>query len=180
MKKFFLIIGLSIVLLLQSKAATILYPNVITNELSAIAFIQNYLLTNVTFISNVAYEVSTNNLIFTGSNFINILYVNGIVESTNAWAGPTNIVDLHIYSQFYKTVTPVSITGWTNEDPNYQGSAILDITNAATTNVTMTLASTVTTDDGARSYTITNGTLRVFSLRKSPLGITNQVSRTMF
>lgn len=148
--------------------AQITYPNVITNDITkaVITYLQNYF--------------QTNNNVWGGSNYFPLLYVNGIKYGTNLWLGPTNVIDLNLASQSYKTFTPISINGWSNVSPAFVGATVLTITNAATTNITMTLNTSITTDDGGRAYVVTNGTIRVFSLRLNPSGFTNDVSRTFF
>lgn len=145
--------------------AQVTYPNITTNVIPTLNFIINYF--------------RTNNNVWSGSNFFGNVYVDNVRLSTNYWNGPTNTIDLRKASQDYTTYTPMEITGLDGVIPGFQGNVILNITNAANTNVIMYLASNVTSDDGGRAYYVTNGTYRSFSLRQTPTQ-TNNVSRTMF
>lgn len=98
------------------------------------------------------------------------------------WVGPTNVVDLNSSGHnnsdiYYSTVTPVSITGFTNKNVTLVQTVTLTVANAAATNVTLYIPSSVLTRDGARSYTITNGQDFIISFRyHSGLNHTNAVS----
>lgn len=108
------------------------------------------------------------------------VFTNNLTLGTNSWAGPTNTLDLSNGEQWYATVTPMSITGILNKLSKQASSVVLAITNGATTNVTFTLTAFVS-DDGARSYTVTNASMRIFSFRYEPVwGTTSVVSRPLY
>ena len=88
---------------------------------------------------------------------------NQVAYIPQAWSGPSNTLDLTLTTgaahYTYSTVTPVRITGL-SFDSGYVEDSILAITNAATTNITITASSGFkfpATDTQAGSYTLTNG-----------------------
>jgi hypothetical protein len=104
-----------------------------------------------------------------------------VQQNPNAWAGPTNTIDLNVAVHnngdlYYTTFTPVSVTGFANKNLLVQ-TATLSVFNGASTNVTMTLPPSLLTRDGARSYTLTNGQLFIISFRyHAGLNLTNSVN----
>jgi len=91
------------------------------------------------------------------------------LNSISLFSGPTNNYDLSKSLQHYITFTPCAITGFvgSGSTPGLQPNSQLVISNAASTNITFTFTSSITTPDGARAYTVTNGTIRRFSFGTS-------------
>ena len=119
--------------------------------------------------------------VFTGSNdFTGTISANQVNLATNVWAGPTGDVSLATGSQDYITTTAMSITGFTGKSAKFDQHVTLTVSNSTGSDVILYLPSGVTTDDGLRSYTVTNKLLRVFSLRYNAVNYTNVVSRGFF
>ena len=89
------------------------------------------------------------------------------------WPGPTNTWDISAYNYWLHTNTSdTQITDWTNAmaaSSNSLEFAVLFFTNAASSNVTIRIPTNWATLDGAKSWTLTNGTRGVLSANKSPL-----------
>lgn len=162
------------------------YVNFFTNNY---AYITNLYATNtyLEYLTN-NYQITTNLYVtnayvqnFTNTySYITNLTASTILFPTNSWAGPTNDINLQLADQYYATWTPCSITGVTNKPTTASASVLLTITNKATTNITLQLPNGFTTGDGAKSYTITNATCDVISMRYSPVGQTNAVFRAFW
>jgi hypothetical protein len=94
------------------------------------------------------------------------------VERT--WSGPTNIVDFTTNRLTYVANDSVKISGFTG-----QGYATLEVSNAAATNITFTLADGVRFPVGdTNPQTITNGDVLICYVQKKSLG-TNSYSRVL-
>ena len=83
-----------------------------------------------------------------------------LVTGTNAFAGPTNNLNLALSDQTYATWTPVSVTNVSGYNPALSQFVQLTISNAAATNVTFTVPAQWRTDDGLRTWTVTNAQVR--------------------
>lgn len=148
------------------------YTNLYTTNLFV-----DYITNNYSYITNLY----TSNAYITNITAKNV-YITGMTVSTNAWAGPTNTINMALNWSYYATYTPCSITGLTGNDPAglYVASQLLTISNAASTNITVYLPASVRTGDGARSYTITNATVGKISFEYAPIPSTNAVFRLFY
>jgi len=152
-----------------------------------------YVETNAYFYQTnfVAYEYVTNltvvNQLISTNNYFTYVYnlattvTNGIYFHTNSWAGPTNVLPMHLTSQDYLTWTPMEITGMTSLSNYVVENVLLTITNASDSNVTLYIPADVLTGDGARSYIVTNATVGMLSVQYNPNGgRTNAVFRLFY
>lgn len=100
---------------------------------------------------------------------------------TNAWPyGPVGGLNLTNARQDFLVTTNCTVTGFFNKSALREQSVVLNLINATTNDWTITIPTPVTTDDGNRTYTVTNGSLRAVSFRYSPDGFTNAISRDLF
>jgi len=80
--------------------------------------------------------------------------------TTNAFAGPTNSLDMMVADQTYITTTPVSLTNILNYSASLSLYCKLTISNASAATVGFTIPAQWRTDDGLRQYYITNAQIR--------------------
>jgi hypothetical protein len=97
-----------------------------------------------------------------------------------SWSGPTNSISMLNQYTRYATSTDVQITGITFLAAAYAQWTVLRITNSAATDKTLFLPATWTTDDGARSYVLTNARVSILSVGTYGTDMTNAVFRTMY
>lgn len=97
----------------------------------------------------------------------------------DSWPGPTNSVDMLTSDQYYVTYTPVSITGFTSfpTDPGQGWSGLITITNAASTNVLLTLPSGLRIPERTNQVTLSNASQSMLSIKWSHKSGTNGVPR---
>lgn len=104
-----------------------------------------------------------------------------IVLQTNAWAGPTNSLDLLNQDQYYTTLTALSVTGFSGAISGNSHSVQLSIYNGSGSNVDLTLPTGAIQGEGVTgAITITNNTRRIVWFKVVP-GIssgTNVVTRS--
>jgi hypothetical protein len=82
---------------------------------------------------------------------------NAIYWHTNAWAGPSNVLNAGIAAPVYTAWTPCSITGVTNTLAYQRRPISLLITNAANTNITVYYTGVGRFIGGVKSVVVTNG-----------------------
>lgn len=157
----------------------IFYPGAITS---------NYNTTNITIHEwgDKIYRgpVTFTNVWIIGTNVVNILDITNILVAqgyalhTNTWPGPTNLIDLRFGDLYYRTFTPLSITGLTNKVRDVFGMVLpvmLTITNASDSNVTLTLPAGMNIPQRTNSLTISNASQFMLSIRYHPLAGTNAI-----
>ncbi len=109
----------------------------------------------------------------------NLLIYQGYSLATNAWAGPSNTLPLHLGRQRYVTFTPISVTGYTSLSNASAEPVLLAISNAASTNVLATFVG-VTSGNYTNQYTISNASTAKIWFEYDPSGPdTNLVFRQM-
>jgi hypothetical protein len=124
--------------------------------------------------------VAANTVSATSNNAGSITLTNQFTAKIGTWSGPTNSVDLSVFRQQYTTTTAMAVTNFLNASAaGYETSCVLSVTNSSGSDVILYLTGTITTDDGARNYTITNHTQRKFSFNCDDMGY-HCVSRTFF
>ncbi len=94
---------------------------------------------NVTSNLTVNQNLTVNNK-FTGNsalvqNFFagDTTITNGTYYYTNAWAGPTNTIDLRLLNQNYDTLVPLSIQGFTSKSNTVSETVVLTLRNLSST-----------------------------------------------
>lgn len=111
-----------------------------------------------------------------------------LVSSVNAlgmpvypWSGPTNTLILSSNRwQFTATTGTLAVTNFSGAIVGYDVPSLLSVTNPFSTNVTFYITALgLTTDDGARSYVISNATKRKFSFNHDDMGY-HLVSRLFY
>jgi hypothetical protein len=133
----------------NSGTVTAVTPAQITNALPAV-------LTNSTTGNSGGLNAAAGQ-----SSAADLTITNRVLYGTNAFAGPTNNLDMAKTYQFYSTWTPCSITGFSNTTTGGHATTVLRIMNLAATNITVSWPVPVSTTDGSRSATCTNGQWRV-------------------
>ncbi len=103
---------------------------------------------------------------------------NGFFVLTNSWSGgPTGTVDLSYSDQGYRTLTPLSITGFINTSNTVVESVVLSVTNAASTNILLTLPSGLRIPERTNQVAVSNASVGILSIRYHPAFGTNGVYR---
>lgn len=125
--------------------------------------------------SNTANQFSATN------SFAALNVTNNLTYSITSWGGPTNNLNLMLGRQQYTTVTNMAITNFLNvPGAGLERNVVLTITNSIGNDLILYItAGGVTSDDGLRSWTVTNKTQRVFSLRVADTG-TNVMARSFY
>ena len=97
---------------------------------------------------------------------------NQFLSVVSSFTGPTNSLDLSKFRQEYTTTTAMAVTNFSNgAAAGFENSVVLSVTNSSGSDVILYITATgVTTDDGLRSYTITNGSQRKFSFNRDGMG----------
>jgi len=166
----------------------------LTNVYTTVEATSNYFTTNYspTIIQYIDYgsvgRLYVTNVWYLGSNMLLELKVTNWIAAkayhfmTNAWPGPTNLLDLEWGWQRYVASSDCQITGLTNHNrwANETHNALLTISNAAATNITLRIPADVTTGDGLRAYVISNGLIGKLSLERDPAGPSNAVFRLFY
>jgi hypothetical protein len=107
-----------------------------------------------------------------------IVTTNGVRSASVPWAGPTNTLDLGSWRQYYASPTACSVTGFLNKDGTNVQSFVLEIKNTSATNWTFLYPAGVGDLNYASSYTVTNGTVLIWSGEYDPfLNRTNALAR---
>lgn len=152
------------------------YQTVITNTVITQYVETNYV--NNQFITNVLYvtEVRGGKVYVTNFYANDGTFTNGMYVVTNTWANaPTGAVAMHIMDQYVSTYTPISITGITSKSNTVVESVVMTITNGAATNITGYLAPGIMLPDRTSSFTASNASQGVLSLRYHPGAGTNAI-----
>lgn len=148
----------------------------VTTNTTFVSIITNLYVSNAFFTNISANRLTVNNF-YTSDGTI----TNGIYFVTNAWAGPTNPIDLRLQDQYYDTLTPLSITGFQNRSNTVSQSVVLTIRNLSATNVTCFLAAGVRTALFTNSFTILPSTDAILSMKYSPSGPrTNAITQAFY
>lgn len=109
-----------------------------------------------------------------------IILTNGMVIAEASWGGPTNFVLCGLTNRYYYIAnTPCAITNlvaWLSS--GFENHAVLEITNASSSNITITVHTPIRipVEDASRSYTLTNGNVMACSLEVATMG-SNSVLR---
>lgn len=157
-----------------------------TNTTFVQSFITNslfntYISTNV-FNTFFATTINSTTLNISGKASVKyFVLTNQVAYVPQAWSGPTNILDLSLTTGAeewtYTTFTPVRISGLAF-DTGYVERGLLSVTNASTTNITITFVGGFKTpvNDSSSTYTVTNGDYAeiLVEYRNGP---SNQVTR---
>jgi hypothetical protein len=112
------------------------------------------------------------------AQFNQIIITNGFFSATNVWGGPSNTLDMSIYGQYYASYTACKFTGLINYSNTLASEISISIKNLSASNFVVTYNDAGFVDrDHVTSQTITNGTIGIFWLRRSPAlgGMTNIV-----
>lgn len=109
-----------------------------------------------------------------------ITFANDVRFPKLAWSGPTNTLSLANKYYHYATSTDISITGLGQTTATYAQWTVLRITNAAATSKTLYIPAQWTTDDGQRSYTMTNAQVSILSIGNYGNDMTNAVFRPFY
>lgn len=137
---------------------------------------------NVTINTISSTTINSTTIKVSGNASVKYLVVtNQLAYIAQPWSGPTNVLDLSLSTGAeewtYSTVTPVKISGLVF-DTGYVERGLLSVTNAATTNITITFVGGFKTPvtDSSSSYTVTNGDYAeiLVEYRNGP---SNQVTR---
>lgn len=108
--------------------------------------------------------------LFVGNFYPTNVYVTSWQAITNAWAGPTNTYTLTTYDQFYKTLTPISITNVAGYDLTNHVFSTLEITNASGSNIIVYTPASVRFDDALTAHTVYAGGKGKFYFDAGPGG----------
>lgn len=121
-----------------------------------------------------ANQTFTGNETFSGTVNASTLVVTQFLNSMAAFAGATNNYDLSKSAQYYLANTPCAITGFLSTgglSALQQPKSRLVITNASTTNITLTITTPIFANGAAISsttaWTLTNATVRGFDFYAS-------------
>lgn len=107
---------------------------------------------------------------------VNIAYT----TNNSALASATNSLNMsYAYADFTAT-SPMSVTNFSNVDASKENSTVLIVTNGSGSDRLMTLPSGVSTMDGARSCTMSNNTVTIFSFSIYGGRFTNCAYRTFY
>lgn len=170
---------------------TTIINNLVTNNtfLTSIATNNTFvvtLATNNTFILSVITNNQFNNFFntniftnitvsqtFTGNKIQvnNLVITNAVATQTNKWSGPTNTLDLNVYSQSFTSPSAMSVTGFNLPTNAPEGQALLQVSNTSATNWVATIDShVVVTANGVigGTCTVTNGTTGYFWFHYTP------------
>jgi hypothetical protein len=153
---------------------TIVYSNYNTTNITVWDF-GDHIFTGKVTLTNV-WIIGTNQVNY--FNNTNLLVSQQYATHTNTWAGPSNVVDLRFGDLYYRTFTPLAITGLTNKVRDVFGMVLpvmLTITNAASSNVTLTLPDGMIIPQRTNSLTISNASQFMLSIRYHPLAGTNAI-----
>lgn len=122
---------------------------------------------------------ASSGIAFNGAGASNVnatnIYFNAF---TNTFAGPTNSLALG-FDAAYTTLGNVGVTNLTGGVASKASFSTLAIFNGSGSNTTLYIASTWLTQDGARSYVLTNGILTQLSVRRAA-GYTNATVAPFF
>lgn len=155
-----------------------------TNIITKNAWITNLYSTNLYSTNIYVKNVYVTEFSGLTNRFDRAFVTNNIGYQTNLWAGPTNLVDVGQRRQRFvlAEAKDCSITNFSlSTDPDKAYSVVLQIRNVAGSNQKLYLdCPTTGTGDGARSYTLTNGTTTIVSIDFVPAEETNFVIRTLW
>lgn len=143
------------------------------------------IITNTTFntftstvVQVTELTVLSNATIRGGLTVNNVTVTNTLAFTTNAWAGPTNVIDAQKARVRYHSYTPCHISGITNKTTFTVGGVLLTLENISATNWNVTLDGGFS--GGARTHVVTNGQTIKLSIEYDPSGPeTNYVARSM-
>lgn len=114
--------------------------------------------------------VVVQDLTVTGTTIFSNVVAHAWSSTTNAWAGPTNTLSLALYDQAYKTLVPIQITnlsGWTLTNRDY---TVLQITNAASTNVLFRTPADWIFEDRTNTHYVSAGSIADLFVKVGPNG----------
>ena len=158
---------------------TNVYATYITNGyLYSTNITSTYLTNTYLYTTNVYAEYITNNYAYiTNLTVNNLTVLNNTVIEPSVWGSSTGAVSFTKQDQYRATYTPVSITGFTDKPATNVANAMITITNASSSNITVYLPGGVVIPERTTTVTISNASQGMLSLRYHPNAGTNGVFR---
>ncbi len=139
--------------------------------------------TNTSGAGNWAATVSATSVSTPTLNAAAITLTNSFTSSIGSFTGPSNSLDLSVFRQQYTVANSnsIAITNFINGPAaGFERSSVLTISNAGLSDIVVYLtAAGIYTDDGNRSYTVSNSSTRKISFNKDDTGY-HAVSRSFW
>lgn len=157
----------------------------VTNLVSEKAWISNLWVTNLVaekaWISNLwATNIWVDTIHAKTNEVGRMILTNGMVIKEWAWEGPTNQLNVGSTNRYrYTAYTPCAVTNLVPWLDGFNNSSVLEIDNASSSNITVTIYAPVQipVEDASRVYTLTNGNSMVCSVEAVPGIRSNSVLR---